>query len=56
LSICAHRATIPTEPPDALTPDFAADEQKQREWRAFIETVAMKLSAKTALPEPIESI
>jgi predicted nucleotidyltransferase component of viral defense system len=31
---------IPVEPPDALSPAFAADEQKQRQWRAFVEQVA----------------
>jgi len=37
----ARRETaIPTELPDALTPAFAADEQKQRQWRAFIEDVS----------------
>lgn len=28
---------IPAEPPDALTPAFAADAAKQAQWRAFIE-------------------
>jgi len=38
----ARRETaIPTELPDALTPTFAADEQKQRQWRAFVEDVAV---------------
>ena len=32
---------IPTDPPDALTPAFAADEQKQRQWRVFVEDVAL---------------
>ncbi len=32
---------IPTGPPDALTPAFAADEQKQKQWRAFVEDVAV---------------
>lgn len=31
-----RRTTIPTPAPDALTPDFAADPQKQRQWTAFI--------------------
>jgi hypothetical protein len=31
---------IPDDLPDALTPKFAADEQKQRQWRAFIHDVA----------------
>ena len=31
---------IPTELPDALTRGFAEDEQKQRQWRAFVESVA----------------
>lgn len=38
----ARRGTaVPTEPPDALTPEFAADEQKQQQWRAFVENVAV---------------
>lgn len=38
----ARRETdIPTELPDALSPLFAADEQKQRQWRVFIEDVAL---------------
>jgi len=38
----ARRNTaIPVEPPDALTPAFAEDEQKQRQWRAFVEDVAI---------------
>ncbi len=37
----ARRGTpLPTEMPDALTPAFAADEQKQQQWRAFVEDVA----------------
>jgi hypothetical protein len=37
----ARRGTaIPENLPDALTPAFAADEQKQRQWRAFVEDVA----------------
>nr|WP_246401362.1 nucleotidyl transferase AbiEii/AbiGii toxin family protein [Rhizobium hidalgonense] len=31
---------IPTEVPDALTDAFAKDEEKQRQWHAFIESVA----------------
>lgn len=38
----ARRDTeIPTDLPDAFTPDFAADEQKQRQWKAFIGDVAL---------------
>ncbi len=38
----ARRGTaIPTEPPDSLTPAFAADGQKQRQWQAFVEDVAI---------------
>lgn len=37
----ARRKTrIPESLPDALTPAFAADEQKQRQWRAFVADVA----------------
>lgn len=37
----ARRGTpIPENLPDALTPAFAADDQKQKQWRAFIEDVA----------------
>jgi hypothetical protein len=31
---------IPVDLPDALTPAFAEDEQKQRQWNAFLENVA----------------
>jgi hypothetical protein len=38
----ARRATpIPVDPPDALTPAFASDEQKQRQWIAFVKDVAV---------------
>ena len=38
----ARRDTpIPDELPDALSPAFAADGQKQQQWRAFIENVAI---------------
>ncbi len=38
----ARRETaIPTELPDALTPAFAADEQKQQQWRAFVEGLSI---------------
>lgn len=38
----ARRGTeIPTVPPDALSPAFAADRQKQRQWRIFVEDVAI---------------
>ncbi|TDW37258.1 nucleotidyltransferase AbiEii toxin of type IV toxin-antitoxin system [Rhizobium azibense] len=37
----ARRGTgIPHDLPDALTPAFATDEQKQRQWRAFVADVA----------------
>lgn len=32
---------IPTEPPDALTPAFGTDEQKQQQWNAFTRGVAV---------------
>ena len=36
----ARRGTpIPTAPPDALTPAFAADDRKRAQWTAFVETV-----------------
>lgn len=39
----ARRETpIPTELPDALTPAFGADVQKQRQWKAFVEDVALQ--------------
>lgn len=31
---------LPTEPPDALTPAFSGDQEKQAQWRAFVENVA----------------
>ena len=38
----ARRDTaIPAEPPDALTGAFASDEQKLRQWRAFVRDVAV---------------
>lgn len=38
----ARRETVvPTELPDALTPAFAADEQKQKQWRVFVGDVAV---------------
>lgn len=38
----ARRGTeIPTHLPDALTVTFATDEQKQRQWRAFVDNVAL---------------
>ena len=30
---------LPTEPPDALTPAFSGDQEKQAQGRAFVETV-----------------
>ena len=39
----ARRNTpLPTELPDALTPAFAEDEQKQQQWNAFLEQVAVQ--------------
>lgn len=32
---------IPADLPDALTPAFAEDEQKQRQWNAFLENVSL---------------
>ena len=38
----ARRGTeIPTDLPDALTPDFATEKQKQQQWRAFVDNVAL---------------
>ncbi len=37
-----RRTAIPTEPPDALTPAFGTDEQKQRQWSAFAKGVAVE--------------
>jgi predicted nucleotidyltransferase component of viral defense system len=38
----ARRETpIPDELPDALSPSFAGDAQKQQQWRAFVEDVAL---------------
>lgn len=36
-----RKTAIPTEPPDALTPAFGTDEQKQRQWNAFALGVAV---------------
>ena len=38
----ARRGTeVPAELPDALSPAFAADEQKQQQWRVFVKDVAL---------------
>jgi predicted nucleotidyltransferase component of viral defense system len=44
---------IPADLPDALTPAFAEDEQKQRQWNAFLENVALRPGS---LPEVIEGV
>lgn len=44
---------IPADLPDALTPAFAEDEQKQRQWSAFLENVALRPGS---LPEVIEGV
>lgn len=44
---------IPADLPDALTPAFTKDEQKQRQWNAFLENVALRPSS---LPEVIEGV
>jgi predicted nucleotidyltransferase component of viral defense system len=50
----ARRETpIPDELPDALSPSFAADVQKQQQWRAFIEDVALNPGELTAVIEDI---
>lgn len=36
-----RKTAIPTELPGALTPAFAADDQKQEQWRTFVENVAV---------------
>lgn len=36
-----RRTPIPDELPDALSPSFAADAQKQQQWRAFVEDVTL---------------
>ena len=40
-TFAARSTAIPIEPPDALTPAFAADREKQDQWRAFIANVAI---------------
>ena len=38
----ARRGTaIPVDPPDALSPAFAADELKHQQWRAFLKEAAV---------------
>jgi len=44
---------VPVDVPDALTPAFAEDEQKQRQWNAFLENVALRPGS---LPEVIEGV
>jgi predicted nucleotidyltransferase component of viral defense system len=36
-----RRTRIPIQPPDALTPEFAADPLKQRQWRAFTDDLEL---------------
>ena len=50
----ARRTTpIPGERPDALSPSFAADAQKQQHWRAFIKDVALNPGELTAVIEEL---
>lgn len=44
---------IPADLPDALTPAFAEDEQKRRQWNAFLDNVALRPGS---LPEVIEGV
>jgi predicted nucleotidyltransferase component of viral defense system len=44
---------VPVDRPDALTPAFAEDEQKQRQWNAFLDNVALRPGS---LPEVIEGV
>lgn len=44
---------IPVDLPDALTPVFTEDEQKQRQWNAFLENIALRPGS---LPEVIEGV
>ena len=44
---------IPVDLPDALTPAFAEDEQRQRQWNAFLENLALRPGS---LPEVIEGV
>jgi hypothetical protein len=40
-----RQTAIPVEAPDALLPAFAADVQKQRDWQAFVQEVALQSAA-----------
>ena len=44
-----RRTPIPTEVPDALSPAFARDEAKRRQWTAFVEELAVE-------PGPLEDV
>ncbi len=44
---------IPADLLDALPPAFAEDEQKQRQWNAFLENAALRAGR---LPEVIEGV
>jgi len=44
---------VPVDRPDALTPAFAEDEQKQRQWNAFLDNVVLRPGS---LPEVIEGV
>ena len=44
-----RRTAIPSEVPDALTPEFARDASKRRQWDAFVRELA-------ALPDSLETV
>ncbi|MBR0758532.1 nucleotidyl transferase AbiEii/AbiGii toxin family protein [Bradyrhizobium jicamae] len=48
-----RKTAIPTEPPDALTPAFAADPTKQQQWASFIQNVATNPGALSDVVETL---
>lgn len=48
-----RRTVIPHETPDALSPEFANDALKQRQWGAFMQDI---VAARVSLPEVVEAL
>ena len=48
-----RRTALPADEPDALSPSFAADPAKQRQWAAFVRDVALEPGS---LPEIVEAL
>lgn len=50
----ARRGTaVPAELPDAFTPAFSSDEQKQQQWQTFVDSVSQDVGSLTAVVEDL---